>query len=533
MFLIFNLKFFYRILLSMHLRPRETLLISAFLISLSIVISSTLAAVVEVSLMPVQTAPDKAIEFSLSLKNLGGDNVNKVELVVPQEDSVPLYLIKEIGNPAGWTYESRYSVGAPAPFRIIWSTADSGISSSKSLNFNFVAKSPKSGGDFNFEWKAVDLNSNEDFGKVKVTNFNPVLSNFEVKASNSTAAGKEFEFAVAALDQNGNKKPDYIGTVKFSSSDSLAILPEDYKFQLVDNGVKVFKIKLKTLGEQEVKISDGSVEKSVKVNVQQNDVNSVELKLSNDTAMPNTLITLNVWSTDVYGNMKDVTKDSKFEIDKEAKGKLENSTYTTEAIGKWTVIATYTMNSKKFYDGALLTVTAELPKPKEVKAPEPEKKVSMEIVSDDLVEVPFNSTKLFSITVKNTGDVDIANVSMYFSGFPEKWMSIAPNIADISKGKSQRFTVTVSAPERVEPSNVEFLALSSGYPSEKLNASKTIKINVTEPTPTPEEKVTGAGKVVLSKNLTYLGIAIVVAVVLIILFWALFLKEEPKKKKEE
>lgn len=518
----------------MHLRSRETLLISTFLISLSLVMSSVLAAVVEVSLQPVQTAPDKATEFSLSIKNLGGDNVNKVELVVPQQDSVPLYLIKEIGNPAGWTYESRYSVGAPAPFRIIWSTADSGISASKSLNFNFVAKSPNSGGNYDFEWKVADLGGNDDFGKVKVTNFNPVLSNFEIKAPNSTAAGKDFEFAVAALDQNGNKKPDYTGSVKFSSSDALAILPEDYKFQLVDNGVKVFKIKLKTLGEQEVKISDGSVEKSVKVTVQQNDVSSVELKLSNDTAMPNTPVTLTVWSTDLYGNMKDVTKDSKFEIDKEAKGKLENNTYTTEAIGKWTVIATYAMNSKKFYDGALLTVTAELPKPKEeAKAPEPEKKVSMEIISDDLIEVPFNSTKLFSITVKNTGDVDVPNVSVYFSGFPDKWMSITPNIADINKGKSQRFTVTVSAPKQIEPSDVEFLALSSGYPSEKLNTSKTIKINVTKAVSAPPEKITGAGKVVLSKNLTYLGIAIVVAVVLIILFWLLFLKEEPKKKKEE
>lgn len=517
----------------MHLRSRETLFISAFLISLSLVMSSVLAAVVEVSLQPVQTAPDKATEFSLSVKNLGGDNVNKVELVAPQEDSVPLYLIKEIGNPAGWTYELRYSVGAPAPFRIIWSTADSGISAGKSLNFNFVAKSPKSGGDFNFEWKAMDLGGNEDFGKVNVINFNPILSDFEVKAPNSTSAGKEFEFAVAALDQNGNKKPDYAGTVTFSSSDPMAILPEDYKFQLVDNGVKVFKIKLKTLGEQEVKISDGSVEKFVKVIVQQNDVSSVELKLSNDTAMPNTPITLTVWSTDIYGNMKDVTKDSKFEIDKEAKGKLENNTYTTEAVGKWTVTATYTVNGKKFYDGALLTVTTELPKPKEeVKEPEPEKKVSMEIVSDDLIEVPFNSTKLFSLTVKNTGEDDLSNVSVYFSGFPEKWMSVSPSVDDIAKGKSQRFTITVSALEHTESADVEFLVLSKEYSSDKLNATKVIKINITDATPVTEEKPV-LGKIVLNKNLTYLGIAIVVAVVLIILFWVLFLREEPKKKKAE
>lgn len=502
---------------------------------MSILVSSVLASVVEVSLMPLQTSPDKSVEFSLSVKNLAGDNVNKVELVVPQKDSTPLYLIKEIGNPAGWTYESRYSVGAPAPFRIIWSTADSGISSSKSLNFNFVTTSPSDGGDYDFEWKAVDLRGEEDFDKVKVTNFNPTLTSFEIKVPNSTVAGKEFEFAVVALDQNEKKKADYTGTVKFSSSDSLAILPSDYTFQLADGGVKTFKIKLKTVGEQDVKIADGIIGKSVKVNVQQGDTSSIDLKLSNDTAQPNTAVTLNVWSIDVYGNTKDVTKDSTFEIDKEAKGKLANNTYTTEALGKWTITTTYNLNGKQFSDGMLLTVTAQLPKPEikeEVKPAEPEKKVSMEMISDDLIEVQFNSTKLFSITVKNTGDGDISNISLYFTGFPEKWMTVSPSVVDIAKGKSQRFTITVSALEHIEPSNVEFVALSKEFSSDRLNASKIIKVNVTESSLVAEGG-SQTGKVVLSKNLTYLGIAVVVAVVLIILFWALFLREEPKKKKAE
>ncbi|MBI2005238.1 MAG: hypothetical protein HYS80_00560 [Candidatus Aenigmarchaeota archaeon] len=516
----------------MHLHSRESLLISTFLIALSILMSSVLAAVVEVSLMPLQTSPDKSVEFSLSVKNLAGDNVNKVELVVPQTDSVPLYLIKEIGSPAGWTYETRYTVGAPAPFRIIWSTADSGVSAGKSLNFNFVTTSPNAGGNYEFEWKAADLKGEEDFDKVKVTNFNPTLTSFEVKAPNSTSAGKEFDFAVAALDQNGNKKGDYTGTVEFSSSDPMVILPSDYAFQLANNGVKTFKIKLKTAGEQEVKVADGSVEKSVKINIQQSDISSVELELSNDTALPNTLVAFTMLSTDVYGNTNDITEESTFEIDKEAKGALVNHTYTTEIVGKWTVTATYTKNGLKFSDGALLTVVAELPKPKEdVKAPEPEKKVSMEIVSDDMINVEFNSTKLFSLTVKNTGDADISNVSIYFSGFPEKWVGISPSITNINKGKSQRFTITVSAPEFTEPSDVEFIALSSEYSSDKLNASKIIQINVTEISPVQEAPETG--KVVLGKNLTYLGIAIVTAVVLIILFWALFLREEPKKKKAE
>lgn len=519
-------------MLSMHLHSREALLISTFLVSMSIIVSSVLAAVVETSLMPLETLPDKSIEFSISVDNLAGDNVNKVELVVPQKDNTPLYLIKEIGNPAGWTYESRYSLAAPAPFRIIWSTADSGISAGKSLNFNFVAASPNAGGDYDFEWKAFDMKGSESFGKVKVSNFNPTLTSFEVKAPASASAGKEFELSVSALDQNGKLKADYTGTVKFSSSDPLAILPADYAFQLADNGAKTFKIKLKTAGDQEIKVVGDGVEKSVKVSVNQGEASSVELKLSNDTVMPNAAVTLGVWSTDVYGNLNDVTKGSTFEIDKEAKGKLANDTYTAEVVGKWTLMATYSVNGKKFSDGSLLTVTAEASQPKIEEKPVEEEKVSIEIVSDDLVSVPFNSTKLFSITVKNTGEVDITDVGVYFTGYPDQWLSVSPASADIDKDKSQRFTITVSAPEHLELADVEFVVLSKEYSSDKLNASKIIKINITEDQ-LPVEQPQQTGKVVLSKNLTYLGVAIVVAVVLIILFWALFLKEEPKKKKAE
>ncbi|MEM7827132.1 MAG: hypothetical protein QXD72_00250, partial [Candidatus Aenigmatarchaeota archaeon] len=193
----------------MQLHSREALPISTFLVSMIILVPSVFAAVVKVDLSPPQTSPDKSVEFSLSVKNLAGDNVNKVELIVPQKDNTPLYLIKEIGSPAGWTYESRYSVGAPSPFKIIWSTADVGISATKSLSFNFVATSPTAAGDYRFEWRVVDLRGDEDFGEVKVTNFAPVLASFEVKSPNSTIAGKEFELSVAALDQNGNRKSDY------------------------------------------------------------------------------------------------------------------------------------------------------------------------------------------------------------------------------------------------------------------------------------------------------------------------------------
>lgn len=518
-------------MITMHLHSRETL-VSSFLISLVFIMSSVFAAAVEVSLVPLQTLPDKTVEFSLSVKNLGGDNVNRVEMIVPQRDNLPLYSIREIGNPAGWTYEARYAIGASSPFKIVWTSGMSGIGAGDSLNFNFAAASPSVGGNYDFEWKAVDLRGVEDFNKFTVNNFISTLSGLDARAPSSVVAGKDFELTVSARDQNNNVKENYDETVRFSSSDPLAVLPSDYAFKQTDNGVKAFRIRLKTVGEQTLQVTDGSMSKEIKLMVNPSDISRLEVRLSNDTVRPDTAVTLTVMSEDIYGNVKDVTKSSTFEIDREARGKFTSNIYTAEALGKWTVVANYVANARRYSDGALLTVTNELPTPVEVK--EPEKAVSMRIVSDDVVQIASNSTKLFFLTVENTGEADVSNVSIYFSGYPDKWMSVSPSVADIGAGKSQKFTVTVSAPDEIEPADIDFVALSKEYSSDELNATKVVKINISEPSQ-QRESTPASGKVVLSKNLTYLGVAIVVAVVLIVLFWLLFLKEEPKEesKKEE
>ncbi|MBI2543287.1 MAG: hypothetical protein HYW24_03815 [Candidatus Aenigmarchaeota archaeon] len=514
--------------MQLHLRKSFIPAFFVFVLFTSFVLSAS----VDVKLAPVQTLPNQNVEFSLSVANLAGDNVKRVEITVPQNDNTPLYLIKELGNPSGWTYETRYTIGAPAPYRVIWSNADSGLQAGATLNFNFVASSPSVGGDHQFEWKVVDAKGEEKSGTISVSNFNPVFSSFDIKAPSTPVAGKEFDVTVTALDQSGNKIP-YAGTIKFSSSDTLAVLPSDYTFQPADNGMKTFKIKLKTMGEQSLMVTDGTASKSVNLNVLQGEVNKVQLELSNTTALPNTLVTFTVWSYDLYGNKLDVTKPSSFEIEKQAKGSLANNIYTTEVKGNWTVIASYSYGTKKLYDGMLLMVVSELPKPvvNITNVTEPKKNPEMVMTGEDLIVVPFNSTKSFTLTVRNTGDVDLKNVSIYFTGFNESLVKISPSITDIKKDRSQRFTVEILSPQAVEQANIEFVALSREYSSDDLSASKTVTINVTQPDLTNENTQTGG--FALSKNLTYLGIAITVAVVLIILFWALFLREEPKKKRAE
>jgi hypothetical protein len=53
-------------------------------------------------------------------------------------------------------------------------------------------------------------------------------------------SGEVFPIFVAALDATGNRDPEYTGTIVFSSSDPLAMLPQSYTFTLADQGSHIF-----------------------------------------------------------------------------------------------------------------------------------------------------------------------------------------------------------------------------------------------------------------------------------------------------
>jgi hypothetical protein len=53
-------------------------------------------------------------------------------------------------------------------------------------------------------------------------------------------AGAAHDFTVTALDSSNTTDTGYIGTLHFTSTDTLAVLPDDYTFSPADGGVKVF-----------------------------------------------------------------------------------------------------------------------------------------------------------------------------------------------------------------------------------------------------------------------------------------------------
>jgi hypothetical protein len=79
---------------------------------------------------------------------------------------------------------------------------------------------------------------------------------FLVSAPPGHRAGVGFPVTVTALDDLGQVVTAYRGTVRFSSSDPVAGLPDDYAFTSVDLGRHTFYVKLNTAGSQTILVSD-------------------------------------------------------------------------------------------------------------------------------------------------------------------------------------------------------------------------------------------------------------------------------------
>jgi hypothetical protein len=71
-----------------------------------------------------------------------------------------------------------------------------------------------------------------------------------------TTAGTAGTFTVTVEDAYGNVVSNYTGTVHFSSTDTAAILPDDYTFTLGDQGVHTFGAVLNTVGLQSIIATD-------------------------------------------------------------------------------------------------------------------------------------------------------------------------------------------------------------------------------------------------------------------------------------
>ena len=83
-----------------------------------------------------------------------------------------------------------------------------------------------------------------------------VVAKLEVTAPSTATANNAITVIVKAKDASGNTATGYRGKVHFTSSDSLAALPADYTFISTDNGSHSFIVTIKTVGTNNITVTD-------------------------------------------------------------------------------------------------------------------------------------------------------------------------------------------------------------------------------------------------------------------------------------
>jgi FG-GAP-like repeat len=124
-------------------------------------------------------------------------------------------------------------------------------------------------------------------------------------STTQTVAGTSFSITVTALDASNQPDPTYAGTVRFTSTDALADLPNDYTFQPGDNGQHVFTVTLKRAGVQTVTVADllkPTVKKVANVTVSAAAVTQFLISGLPSTVTHDTVRTFTVTALDAYGN---------------------------------------------------------------------------------------------------------------------------------------------------------------------------------------------------------------------------------------
>jgi trimeric autotransporter adhesin len=91
-----------------------------------------------------------------------------------------------------------------------------------------------------------------------------------ITASATASIGSATTMTVTALDAYGNIATGYLGTVRFTSNDSKAILPSNHTFVAADAGVFTFTVIFKSSGTETLTATDthtGSIKGSASVKV--------------------------------------------------------------------------------------------------------------------------------------------------------------------------------------------------------------------------------------------------------------------------
>jgi CSLREA domain-containing protein len=150
------------------------------------------------------------------------------------------------------------------------------------------------------------INNTVDLGAAQ-DNSGPATS-LAIAVSGIASAGTPFNITLNAFTATGTPAGSYTGTVHFTSSDPLAVLPADYTFLAADGGTHVFSITLETSGSETVSVVDtgnAALEATQSVNDSPAAASALVIMSGSDqTAAPSTAfaVLLVAKVTDTFGN---------------------------------------------------------------------------------------------------------------------------------------------------------------------------------------------------------------------------------------
>jgi uncharacterized protein YcnI len=482
-----------------------------------------------VSISPKEIPMGMVEDISLNVMNTGADNIVMVELVIPEENQKPLYLVEEVSRPEGWTYEIRQRTNQAYPYKITWTTAGSGIANGESLDFGLTAQAPSEGGSYDLDWITTDTKGSIRGGTITTKVGLAPLASLKVVTASKVSAGNSLSVSVFAYDSVGRIKSDYTGTVSFSSTDEKAILPATYTFSTADNGYRIFTAKLKTVGSQTVIVEDktNKLSASSSVNVAVGKLISLDVAPELSAVNAGEKTVFSAMASDIYGNQIDVTDETDWNIDSEAGGKWNKNIYTAGNEGIWTVEGKYSTLS----DGAELAVgeavapveipvevPEEIPIEEEIVTPVEEEPVTptvaLSITGDDSIAITPGGNDTTVLTVSNDGDTKLTGVEVGVAGVPSDWVLIFPLSSDIEAGESKDFLLIVYVPENETESQTMTLTATS---SEGATAEKEVTLSLGVPP-------TGLFEAI-PKNILQLGVVIIAVAAVVIIGWELWFKK--------
>ena len=177
----------------------------------------------------------------------------------------------------------------------------------------------------------------------------------------SVRAGVASSVTVQAIDANSNPLTGYMGTITFTSSDGLAVLPSNYTFTAADNGAHTFNVTFTTPGSQTLTVSDvaTAVQSTIDVTVLPSESMSLASSVNPSFPGQNVVLTAVVTATPPVAGTPTGTVIFKVSGKVIGSGSLSNGQVSTSistlSVGSQLITATYSGNSTFGIASATLT----------------------------------------------------------------------------------------------------------------------------------------------------------------------------------